>query len=69
MKYTKKLTIVAIAYLAISIVHFSKSEQMHPEAEPLQTVALDAIDEPIKDGLKTKIFTIIDRHQDNEQTT
>lgn len=69
MKYTKNLTIMAIACLAISIVHLSKREHSTAQAEPIQTVALGTIDAPEQPGLKTKIFTIIDKSKYTGQST
>lgn len=64
MKYNKNLTIMAATALVISIVHLTKKEKTPAKAEPIVTVALSTLDEPIKDGLKTKIFTIADKPQD-----
>lgn len=64
MKYNKNLKIAAVAVLMISTVHLTKNEKTPAKAEPIATVALSALDAPIKDGLKTKIFTIMDKPQD-----
>lgn len=55
---------MAATALVISIVHLTKKEETPAKAEPLATVALSTLEEPIKDGLKTKIFTIADKPQD-----
>jgi hypothetical protein len=64
MKYNKNLRIMAATALVISIVQLTIKEKTPAKAEPIVTVALSTLDEPIKDGLKTKIFTIADKPKD-----
>lgn len=64
MKYNKYLRIMAATALVISIVQSTIKEKTPAKAEPIVTVALSTLDEPIKDGLKTKIFTIADKPKD-----
>lgn len=69
MKYKKNLSIVAIACFVISVVHYTKKQHMSAQTQPLPTVALATIDDPDQDGLKTKIFTIIDKSKNTGQST
>nr|WP_315402024.1 hypothetical protein [uncultured Sphingobacterium sp.] len=69
MKSNKSLKLATVAVLVISTVHITKTENASVQAEPVTPIALATLAEPIKDGLKTKIFTIVDYPQNPKLTS